>query len=108
MPMQFIDILQHNIRWWMYDKNVPEFELPDEHIEQIEEAITAGFNCGPIIVSGSFINNKTKQLSFEQDYTGYWEIIDWKNIAGNMYLAIVAKDIREARKALEENWNEDA
>ncbi len=44
--MKTIEILQHNIEWWLDDDSI--VELDESDIEHINQMIREGYNCGEL------------------------------------------------------------
>lgn len=101
MQYRFIGILQHDIRWWLYDEDDDhEIELDDSDEDYIYKMIKEDYNCGELELE---VHDQIKPRIVK----GHWEIVNWKHIANSLYHAILAADIRHSRRVFEENWNED-
>ena len=90
-----IEILNHDIVWWA-NKNKTK-KLDDMSIEHITYQISNGVTSGSLpITSGKLKITKS---------SGWWEIVNWRNIALELYNSYSsARDSVEARKLFNENW----
>lgn len=88
------EILQHDVSWFVESNSVTE--LDECSIEHIEESIKDGYSSGSLHVTYGKSNNK--------ETSGYWRIINWKNIALQCYNGI--KNPHTAKEAIEAFDNE--
>ena len=99
MKQQITEIMEHDIKWHLSANNVP---LNDSDIEHIEYQIGSGYTSGELNVS--YGKNNEKETS------GWWELINWKDIALGLYnsIANVSKDAqKEAQRKAVKNFNEN-
>lgn len=84
-----IVILEHDIKWWVESAKVKE--LDDASMEHIEESIKQGYTSGSL--------NVTFGKNMNKESVGWWEIVDWKDIALWFY-----NETPGAKKRFDENW----
>lgn len=87
-------ILGNDIKWYVENESVTE--LDDATEAHIMECINEGYSSGQIVMT----------LENEEETTGWWEIIDWEDIALELYNALVngSNDVEKAVKRFNENW----
>ncbi len=83
------EILEHDIKWHVGDENITE--LDSATIEHIEQSIKEGCTSGQIVMD---------------ETTGWWEIVNWQDIACELYNALNGdkKGKDKAAKRFNENW----
>lgn len=90
------EILHHDVSWWVTADDVQA--LDEGSIEHIQKSITDGYSQGNLnVVFGE---------DEEQETTGYWQIVNWRNIALGLYHACDnnTEKQRKARMDLEYAW----
>jgi len=70
-----IEILQHDISWFVDNERITEMDSAS--IEHIENLIKNGFSSGEVHIC--YGKNDEKMAS------GWWNIINWKNLALALY-----------------------
>ena len=99
------EILGHDIKWWVEDESVTRLDrdTEDHIIECIEDGITSGQ-----IVMQLFKYDEKTDTDITSETTGWWEIVNWQNIACQLYNALKHSgdnpEAREAIKRFDENW----
>ena len=92
-------ILQHDISWFVNSKKITE--LDSSSIEHIAYCLNDGISSGELVISYGKDGSKTT--------TGWWRIIDWKNIALVLYNSCDTdnKTPRQvaAMKRFDNEWN---
>lgn len=72
------EILGHDVSWWVDANSVKE--LDEASIEHIENHIKNGTSQGDLNVSYG--------KNYEKQTNGWWHIINWRDIACELYNAI--------------------
>jgi hypothetical protein len=82
MKEKFVNILQHDVKWQaeMYE------DLPKKEIKFIKDAIKEGNSQGLL-----------------RDAFGWWEIVNWKNIARDLYNAVTPEEQIAANQSFKDN-----
>ena len=94
MKNKITNILEHNISWYVESNRIKE--LDSCSIEHIENSITDGYTSGSLNVTYGKNNNL--------ETSGYWSIVDWKDIALELYKAQTLEEKKKATKRFDENW----
>lgn len=100
MKNNVTEILGHDISWFVDADSIKE--LDESSIEHIEKLIKDGYTQGSLsICYGKFGSTKD-----QKETSGYWHIINWKNIALELYNVTGSEvNAQKARKLFDENWN---
>lgn len=92
------EILKHDIYWTIEKPSIKEMD--EASIEHIEKLIKDGYSSGEIHVSYGKNGDKTA--------SGWWEIVNWSDIACELYNNVNAKagaSAIKARKRFDKYWN---
>lgn len=76
-----IEILENDIQWHVQDDEVQEMD--ESTIEHIKDSINKGYSSGEIVMS-------------DPDTTGWWEIVNWRDIATGFYNANTPDKLKKA------------
>ena len=95
-------ICGHDVSWFVNSKSVKELGEFEE--SRIADLIKDGFNQGELNISCVGHNNR------QYETTGWWHIVDWQDIALELYNAIkgcnpVTDDMTKAIKRFDKNWD---
>lgn len=89
------EILNHDISWFVDSNRVTE--LDQSSIDHIKQCIEDGISQGSLCV--------TYGAKHDKESNGWWRIINWKNIALDLYNSVGDGDkIKAAKKQFDENW----
>jgi hypothetical protein len=91
------EILHHDISWYTDSPSVKELDMVST--EHIENAIQEGFSSGDVCMSYGHMGN--------EEARGMWHIINWRNIAHELYNALLNGNEEDGLKALkkfEDEW----
>lgn len=100
MKKRTTELLGHDVSWNVESKSVKE--LDDSSEQYIIDSIKEGFTQGELHVT--FGKNMNRETS------GWWEVINWKDIACELYNAFngetnpVTSEQKKAIKRFNENW----
>ena len=88
MGNKVTEIAGNDVSWWSDDEYKDLDELPEFEIGRIGKLINEGYNQGEL-------------------HGGWWSIINWKDIACELYNACPNRTPaqKKARKRFDENWN---
>lgn len=100
MKNKITEISGHDISWYVNSKSINE--LSDYEKERISFEIGTGITQGQIVMSYRGKNN------VDYETTGWWHIINWKDIALELRNSIdggfINKDQLKAVKRFDDNW----
>jgi len=88
------EILCHDVSWWVDVDSVTE--LDDCSIEHIEQCITDGCRQGDLNVSYG--------KNMQKEATGWWYIINWKDIALELRNTYQNGAIETAVRRFDDEW----
>lgn len=92
------EISGNDISWWVMADSVTD--IGETETERIAKMIEDGYTQGEICMSYYGKNNR------QYETTGWWEIINWKDIACELYNALPSDTDtqKKARKRFDNNW----
>jgi hypothetical protein len=91
------DIAGHDIHWWVKSKGVTE--LSDFERDRIADLISEGYTQGEINMQYTGRNGQYYETR------GCWSIVNWKDIALQLYNANTKTKFKAARKRFDQHWN---
>ena len=107
MKKNHTDISGNDVSWFVTNKNIKE--LSEFEIDRISQLIGEGFTSGEIHMAYTDSRNRDHITS------GWWNIINWQDIALELYNASKSAEIgglpiqtlgmKQAQKRFEENWD---
>jgi hypothetical protein len=95
-------ILEHDISWYVQNESV--IKLDDTTEAHIMECINNGITSGEICMT---LDIEPEEDSDEEEIYGWWEIVNWKDIACELHNAILSRNGNIQEKAIKrynENW----
>jgi hypothetical protein len=93
MRNRITSILKHDVSWYLKEgenDEVDVMELDESTIEHIENCIIDGIGSGQIVTEKG---------------TGWWYIIDWRDIATDLYNYRKGPELKKARERYNSEWN---
>jgi len=94
MKDKIVSILENDILWYVESKSVKELDETSE--EYIKKCIQDGISSGELNVSYGRNNNLTA--------SGWWQIINWRDIACELFNANTPEKMEAAKKRFNDNW----
>lgn len=97
MKNNITEVLGHDVSWFVRSNTAMKQGLDESTIEYIENCIKDGISQGELIISYGKNNNL--------ETTGWWHIINWRDIACELYNACPKETDRQ--KQAHERFNKE-